>query len=191
MFPEGTGAGAVFAWEVAKIATTDLDEVEKAKLYQKLVTDAYVRLIHRGAEAMPMITELSKALMEMLDEVKASGKLGMVGSAALQESRQITTVMMMLAGNVKPCSRTIDGVWQARASAGTSMTQKLRNALAHSAFWREKEKKARSYAVAAQTLQPEIDKLDLANTTFDELVTRVVPRIPVWEEGLLPGLSSA
>ena len=121
------------------------------------------------------------------EPIMAAKAANHIVQAACQEVTDVCAVLLMLGGEQTPIQSTIDAVMSARSG----VRERVRQAISLNSWWRSQEKIMKQRAVSWLSYKPE---LDVANKGIDsmpiaELLGRVCKRVPLWLDGLLPGIA--
>ena len=160
------------------------DEVERAKHFQRaVVQETLVRLMAKGAEAAGIIGQLCTRLRDHIQSVART--LKPVAKAACMEVDHGCQMIQMLVGIAPPDQKVMSSLMSNKV--GAKMNFKL--GILQNPYWCDLEKKCQGLASALMSLKPEVDKAEAEASCMplDDLVGRVVPRLPIWRDSLRPG----
>ena len=173
----------VFDWQSPKASAIDgLDDVKKSKCFRKLVLNhSVLRVLHKGPQGATALQSMADVLTAALTELLDHGIGRLVLKKCCEEVLILAKAVTALCGGSGGVE-CLDEAYQA--------FDVFRHKVSEIPHWQQAERKLREYAVAMQTLQPELlqleEKLATKYIPAEELV-KVAKRLPVFDEGLRTG----
>eukprot|EP00971_Amphidinium_carterae_P342764 6482185-Amphidinium_carterae.3 len=182
------GSPLEFEWSKPKLAQLQLDDTERARVFQKLAAEGMLLLTKQAELNKDKMCAMAEALCAHIEDITRQGQRGgAMWEEGVAEVNEIMRFWLMLLKPAAPvCLNILNSVMD--ANGGNKLL--VQHAVQQSSFLHGLETQVRKSVVAHASLGPEVEKAvkDLEDGPGQERILQIIDKLPVYKDALRQGL---